>query len=503
MTNPDSTLTHQWHRVSLLAIVYFLLSRGLRIIKELATNAAPAFAAILLAVDNKSFWFAMAGIGFIVLIILDVVILYATYRYRIEDDQIQVRQGFFTKELLNLKFARVQNINNAVPWYFKPFNLVRCTLDSAGSSSKEIDIPGITVQRSAEIANIINRYQKSHDLEIEQEQVSEEVEDDKTLFLSNWEVTKFGFTNSMIFVFAGALFPVIEKLTETTGIDFSDYLKQLAVMLPLPDMLAKIVLVFISMLLFGFLLLCVTAAGSFVRYHNYELYDEGKKLKRIAGLLERQTIYLNKNKVQGISIKQNVFARMLGRVTMYFQQTQADANGMVKKQPFIIPMLKPDEWQEQLKMIYPEVANLTLNFQPIEFRYFTKIVVYGFLLPVSLISLPLSIFVSPFFLLLYLVGIPIVGLAYLRYRRYGYSVHDNFLVIREGMIGTNYHVIERFKAQHLSEVTSPSQRRHRLGSLKIQMAYATIHLPYLKRDELTQIINRSLYLTEATQRSWM
>jgi uncharacterized membrane protein YdbT with pleckstrin-like domain len=188
---------------------------------------------------------------------------------------------------------------------------------------------------------------------------------------------------------------------------------------------------------------------------------------------------------------------------MYFQQTQADANGMVKKQPFIIPMLKPDEWQEQLKMIYPEVANLTLNFQPIEFRYFTKIVVYGFLLPVSLISLPLSIFVSPFFLLLYLVGIPIVGLAYLRYRRYGYSVHDNFLVIREGMIGTNYHVIERFKAQHLSEVTSPSQRRHRLGSLKIQMAYATIHLPYLKRDELTQIINRSLYLTEATQRSWM
>jgi putative membrane protein len=166
-------------------------------------------------------------------------------------------------------------------------------------------------------------------------------------------------------------------------------------------------------------------------------------------------------------------------------------------------MLKPEDWQKQLKMIYPEVAECELSFKPIEFKYFTKIVIFGFLLPVSLISLPLSIFVNPIFLLFYLVGIPIVGFSYLKYRRYGYSVQDNFLVIREGMIGTNYHVIERFKAQHFSEVTSPSQRRNALGSLKIQMAYSAIQLPYIKLAELRAIINRGIFLTESTQKSWM
>ena len=391
-----------------------------------------------------------------------------------------------------------------MPWYFKPFNLVRTTLDSAGSTAKEAEIPGITVERAEEISQIINTYQKQHGIQTEFEaEHDERTEPGDVLTLSNWEVTKFGFTNSMIFVFAGALFPVIEKITETTGIDFTEELSNLAAMLPINDVAAKIILVLLSMILFAFLLLCITALGAFVRFYNYELHDEGKKLKRVAGLLERQTISLNKTKVQGVSIKQNVFARMLGRVSVYFQQVHVDAGGVGKRQSFIIPMLRPDEWQKQLHFIYPNLTDVTLSFEKVHRQYLVKRIVYLSILPVAVVAIPLSLFVLWQLIFLMALALPLILISYLRYKKYGYMVLDDFLIIREGLIGTNYHIIRRFKAQHLSEFSSPAQRRLGLATIRIQMAYKVFNIPYVGLDAIRKIINDGIYLTETTQKHWM
>lgn len=502
MPDQQYDFKYQWQRVSLISIIYFFVSRGLKIVKELAMNAAPAFVGLLVAVDDKAYWFSIAAIGFIALIIIDIVALYLTFRYRVEDEQIIVRQGVFKKEILNLKYVRVQNINNAVPWYFKPFNLVRCSLDSAGSAAKEVSIPGITIERSDAISEIIHNYQKSH-RDIKTEDLKDESNEYDCLKLTNWESTKFGFTNSMIFVFAGVLFPVFDRLTDSYGATFKDFFLQASKLLPFPEIVSNVILVIIGVLLSGFLLLCITALGAFIRFYNFELYDEGKKLKRIAGLLERQTIFLNKNKVQGVTIKQNVFARLLGMVTIYFQQTQGEGKSAAKKQAFIIPTLKSGKWQKQLKIIYPELVNIKLNFIPIDPRYIYKVTLYGYLLPVSLIAIPLFLYTTFHALFLYLLAIPFVVIAFLRYRRYGYCVTENYLIIRDGIIGTNYHILHRFKAQHLTESTSPSQRRLNLGSLKVKMAYSSLSLPYIQLSELRKIINQTLLLTESSNKSWM
>ena len=516
MTEHPKDFMNQWQRVSMLAIVYFFMSKGLKTLKELAMNAAPVFVGLLVAVQDKGFWFTMALFGFIVLIILDILVLYFTYRYRVEKDQVIVQQGLFTKEELNLKFERIQNINNSVPWYFKKFDLVRCALDSAGSSDKEVSIPGITRERADSISEVISRYKREHndetltireeslDDEAQQSEQSDAVEaNDNSLKLSNWEVTKYGFTNSMIFVFAGALFPVIEKTIEQTGVDISHYVNELAPLLPLPLIPAKILLVLLLMLSTCFLLLGVTAIGAFVRFHNYELYDEGKKLKRIAGLLERETIFLNKTKVQGVAIKQNILARLFGRVSIYFLQTQAETGNASKKAPFIIPMAHPDDWQKYVGFVYPELRDQKIEFKPVERKYLSRSILYLGLLPLSALLLPISFFVSTYFLFGYLLMLPISAIAYKRYKKYGYCVLDDYLVIRKGLIGTYYHVVERYKAQHMCEAISPSQRRHGLGSLYIQMAFGQLMIPYIKQSELRPIINEGIYQVESSDKSWM
>ena len=262
-------------------------------------------------------------------------------------------------------------------------------------------------------------------------------------------------------------------------------------------------LLILSIIVFAFLLLCITAIGAFVRFYNYELHDEGIKLKRIAGLLERQTISLNKSKVQGISIKQNVFAKLLNRVSFYFQQVHLDAGGIGKKQSFIIPMLKPDEWQQQLSLIYPDLVDKPLVFERVHYQYLIKRILYIALLPISLVALPLAILVNVKLLSLMAISIPLILIISLRYRKYGLMVLDDYLIIREGLIGTSYHILRRYKAQHLSEFTSPSQRRLGLATLKVQMAFKLITIPYVPIEKVNEIINDSIFLSETTNKNWM
>ena len=146
-------MTDAWQRVSPLAVIYFFFNRSLNIVKELVLNSGPILIVGIVAIDDRSFWLFVVGLVIIALLLIDTVISYISFRFQVEGQQVNVKQGFFTKELLNLKFQNIQNVNISVPWYFKPFNLVSCTLDSAGSSAKEVSIPGI----SSEMADLISR----------------------------------------------------------------------------------------------------------------------------------------------------------------------------------------------------------------------------------------------------------------------------------------------------------------------------------------------------------
>ena len=504
----NSEYFNQWHRVSWVAFIHFFISRGVKLFRELFVNASPALVGILVAVDDRSFWFGSAVGAIALLILTDVLIMYFTYRYRIENEQIIIKHGLFTVEVLNLKYVRIQNINNSLPWYFKPFNLLNCTFDSAGSSDKEAEIPGVTSERAELISSVINAYQAKHGVNAEddlQTSADSELESNESncLKLSNWEVTKFGFTNSMIFLFAGAFFPVAEKLIETTGINVTQKLSELANVLPFNQTIAMILLIILAAILFATLLLSVTAIGALITFYNFELYDEQGKLKRVSGMLERETIYLNKSKVQGVSIKQNIFARLLRRVTVVFQQVHMDVSGNAKRAAFIIPMLQPSQWQSQLKLIYPELTEIDFKFTPIARQYLYKRIVYGVLLPVSIVVGLFMLLIDWRLVILGLVSLPMIFVAYLRYKKYGYMELDDYLIIREGLIGTNIHILHRFKTQHMVEVSSPSQRQLGLASMKVQMAFSKLTLPYISLDKVKQNINRNLYLAETSSKHWM
>jgi len=500
MNNPE------WHRVSIISVIHFFISRTLRIIKELGFNAGPILLAGYVAVDDRSFWFSIFGLVIFALLLVDTLITYFTFRFQVTDNQIIVKQGFFTREVLDLKFDRIQNVNISVPWYFKPFKLVNCMLDSAGSSAKEASIPGITETFAQNINQQIHAYHQQHNISdiLATEPVTEPGQGATSVMkLANKEVTKYGFTNSMIFVMAAASFPIVEKTIGRLGWDFSAHLNELASYLPLPELAARITLVVSSLFLFGFLLLCLTALGAFIRFYNYELHNQPNKLKRIAGLLDRQQISVRKQKIQGISIKQNIFAKILRRVTVHFHQTQSEHNPQSKKQCLIIPMLKPDQWQQYIPWVYSNFSVEDINFANISRHYlFRKSLILLIVLFVLVIIFHAVSQSTNSFYILAIIPVGIFCL-WLKYRRYGYYMNADFCIIRSGFIGVNYTLIPLYKIQKVIEKQSFFQRRKQLCSIDIQLAFKKLKLPYLPQAVANNILNICLYKVESTDKNWL
>jgi membrane protein YdbS with pleckstrin-like domain len=79
----------------------------------------------------------------------------------------------------------------------------------------------------------------------------------------------------------------------------------------------------------------------------------------------------------------------------------------------------------------------------------------------------------------------------------------DFIIIREGLVGTNFHILHRFKTQHMVEITSPTQRRLGLASMKIQMAFNKLKLPYVPLGLAREVINQNLFLAETSHQHWM
>ncbi len=494
----------KWYRISVVSIIHFFLTRGFRIIKELGFNSGPIIIAAVVALDNASFWLGLFALAFFATLLLNTLIRYWTFRFQISGNQIVVKQGFFTREVLNLKYDRIQNVNISVPWYFKPFKLVNCILDSAGSTGKEASIPGISNSFAQDIYKQIHNYHQEHNIN---ETIIPELGEmpaqttTSILKLTNREVTKYGFTHSMIFVMAAASFPVIEKIIEKAGWDFYSYLKQLAKYLPLPEIAAIIILVLISLIIFALLLMCFTALGSFIRFYNYELHNESSRLIKIAGLHYRQQISVQKQKIQGISIKQNVFARILNRVTVHFHQTQSEQNLFSKKQHLIIPMLKPEQWHQYILWVYNDFKIDKIKFEKISQYYLFRRSLTLLILPLTFVIYFLYISVSVYSLFL-LSLIPVgIGMIWMRYRRYGYYMNEHFAIIRSGFIGVEYTLFPLYKLQNIIEKESFNQRKHQLCTTEFQLAFKKLQLPYLPRMVVNEIFNICLYRIESTEKN--
>ena len=506
---------NEWQRVSRWALVYFIVHFAIRFFKGGLLNLLPVLVVFVTQVEQKWFWAQIATSVAVVGLFVYAFAYFINFKYRISSEQeILLNKGVFKKERLTLKFARVQNVNIAEPFYFQPLNLVNCIFDAAGSNAQEVVIPGVKLNHAEQVREQVMAFKAQLQQESSDEQVipDEAVSSSQTLSISNAEIAKFGLISNMAILALAALAPFINAIFEFLETAFIDRLEAVfneqAVFIGSAATMAIMAAVLL-MILVAVLLSVVMAL---VRFFNFQLYLQDEKFKRIAGLFERQQLSVSLEKIQSVHIKQNVIARLLKRYTVVCPQVSSGGAGVASahknKQTLVMPVLTASQVRQVCSWLFPWFIDLKeLNFIKPERALLYKNTVLYALLPTCVAVVFLH---SMFDLLVVLWGLlllpALVSMVYLSYQKTGIALyhHENryFAVFKTGMLGSQYRVFEVYKAQSATTTSTYLMRRSELKSLYIQLASGSVTMPYLKCNQANQFVDFVLHEIEATQRSW-
>lgn len=491
----------EWQRLSPVSIIYFIVKFTITSVKQWFLNIVPGIAVFAVFVDNKLFWFSIIVPSMVLFIVIFSCLYYWYFKFQSRDGEIHIHRGVFSKERLNLQYARVQNVNIGTPFYFSPFKLVNCIIESAGSKSTEVNLPGVSEAFALNMRSEVFAVEKKVELEAEEgEQANEADKSAPILKLSNWESAKYGLTSYFAFIVLAAFAPFVDKISGFVADNIYPVLLGIVEPIVGSQILSGVIIVFAFILLYFFLITSGSMVGAFIRFYNFELYNSDDKIVRVAGLLERKSTTLTKIKVQSVQIKQNLIARLLKRVSLQYRQVGAKLD-KANDSSIQIPMLIPTETNKFTSAVFSDCPEP--EFSEIHSSYIGRVFFYFWVFPLVVIVSLQAILISKIFLVALIFLVPIFVLLKLRYHQYGFWFNEEYGAIRQGLFGQKIVIFPLYKVQITKVRQSRGQKRRKVGNLEVQLGSGSMSIPYLPIELLNKFVNLALYKTESSSKAWM
>lgn len=483
-----------WQRLAPLALLFLVLDGLQKFIRE------------------NLIWFASAGAGFafidwlgprelllgVVGILLSFlawgVIFHRRFRFRLEDDAIRVRRGLFQKRELKVRFARVQNIQLGRPFYFRPFGLVRFSLETPGAAEKEVELPGIPAGLAEMMRDRVTGWQAGelHDdpsAEAERESLDPELFQAGTgrLFLH-------GLSSNQVWVLAGVVGWLIGNFNDRIESAFRD----VAVMQWLTDSSNPVWIVIATLILVGLtVLMILSGLISIVRFYNFRLFDRGDRLVGIGGLLDQREQTVKRDKITGLTLQQSALGRILGCWHLIVRQTQSGDQELTGSQSrFLVPGVRRFDHELTAQItsgwFVPErLSAISMHFRRllwVRWLLFFILVLVALTFVFNHEHWTLQLTVG--FMLVWMIGIQ------LRWLHWGWRVEDDQIWVRQGLLGQQFDVFDLTLVQQVRIMQSPYQRRHGLASLQLVLPQGAISIPYMELNDAAELANRALFAAE-------
>ncbi len=487
-----SQAVQDWQRLSGLALVFIILNGLQKQIRENIFLFAGAGAGAAF-----TDWLGMRELGmllllFLLLSVLGGMIYHRRFRFCLEDDAVRVRRGLIEQRELRVRFARVQNIQIGEPFYFRPFGLVRFSLQTPGAAEKEVELPGIPRALALEMRDRISRLRIDPNA------------DDKTAAMgsdsgealyraSAGRLFLHGVSSNQVWVLAGLFFYVSSNLMNRFSERLEEYVETAAESVQWawwwgPSFVATVLLVLF--LLSGLL--------AILRFHDYRLSDLGDRIVAVAGLLDRREQTIRRPKITGLLLRQSPVGRLLGCWSLTVHQTQSglqvDDDG--GKSSFLIPGLRATDLGLSATLLHE--ARLPVDFNAVskKFRQFA----WSRLLLALVLALLITalLFGRHHWSLLWLGGAGALALPLLHWRikNWGWALDGPRLWVRRGLLGRRIDVFELTRAQQASLTTSPYLRRHDLATLNLVLPHGPVSVPFLPQQVADELANRAMFAAE-------
>jgi putative membrane protein len=535
-TNSDNENTagtlqtsNDWQVLSPVAILYFTAS----IFKHLLGNLIfliPALALSYKSLFEHPLIWLPAILAAFALLTLFAYVSFKVYRYRLTDNNIEIRSGIFSKKHLNLPFSRVQNVKIEQPIYYRFTGHACLQLDTAGSAKNEAKLVAIKLDFAQQLktriqsqvdtdAVDINQDNMSADA-VEQSEISDKHVQHETVInrrkLSDLVI--HGITSNRIWIFLGGLAPFYDNIFDSIsqwltslGIDLNELFSLQTHSLLEVGLYALSLTMLIMLVLVSF-----SVIGAIVSFYGYTLSKLDDKYIRRSGLFTKHEVSMRLSRLQMIVQKQDWLDVLLKRINLKFEQSNTfgkNLSSSAASSKIIVPSIKPNECQTLIDDAYP---NNNLNalicnnrFESISRRFILRNIVFVLLplwLIISISTLMSDKLMNDQLMILALVNVLFIGLCglvVLRWKRWGIATDVNFVYLRKGLIGVDYYCFPAYKLQQTQFKQNIFMKRRQLATVKFILASGSLKVPMITEKLAYDLIDDGLYQVESSQKSWM
>ena len=500
-----------WQRVSPLSIIFYFVTSALSFVRRQLLSAGPLFLAAFYISDNPTRVIVMGTGAMIGFFFLRSVVRYIVFGFCVLEDRLLIRQGIINRETLELHFNRIQNINISIPFYYVPFRLVNCRLDSAGSEGQEAIIAGTTQEIAEAIQRQVLAFQAARGVhfDVQEETSEEEVFGMGTplMALTPIDAAMVGVINARVWALAAFIVAFLDRILNQFGLDMEDLIPTVSKVMPGLSNSDSPLFYAVLFLIVAVILFAASALRAFIQYYGFVLFEDGERLRKSSGLIEQNVVSLTKAKVQGVTVRQNLRAYFLRRVVVQFHQISRSTSS---ESAFVIPAVKKRKWQSFAQLAFPDMElEDKIKFQRIDRRFISRNFTI-FILPLVLI-LTFLIATSDFGLELTLrqkllpLALLIPGwiVCFQIWWRHGIWQNDDYMIVRRGFLTVKFTVFPVHKIQQLSASHTPMQQSKDLKNLGIHLTFSSVDIPWLPAREVDRFINKNLAFLESSKKSWL
>ncbi|AXF54930.1 PH domain-containing protein [Salicibibacter kimchii] len=419
------------------------------------------------------------GVGYFAMIALPVLFIFSavysflywlTYWYRVEDQELHVKQGIFVKKHRYIQRSRVQSFDMSAGILQRMFGLVKVQIETAGGGG-EPDVHLIALDR-AEAKRLRQRLLakpevSAGDEEVESTDLKERDEPDELEpeIEASWALGfKYLLFAGMTSGGVGLVLSAVLALFSQVDVLLPEAFYETTIGFFLSSTITFLLFLVFMIAFFAWLISIVI---TIVKYGQFTVIKRGNDLVISRGLLERKQLTLNVHRITTVRFVTGILRQPFGFTTIYVE-SKGGGSADEQQSTILVPLVPRRTANDVLAKFLPEfVVEDDIGIKPLPrralFRYIMRAVV-----PILLVAVPLS-FVLPFgayALLLVLLGI---FLGWIRHRNSGFNVSGDYLILQWRLFNLNRAVIPRKRIQAADVTQSPLQRWRRLSTYSVSI----------------------------------
>lgn len=440
---------------------------------------------------------------------------YFTYRYRVDEDRLVVREGVFERKVRQVPFARIHNVTLHQNLLHRAFGVAEVRLESAAGTKAEAEMRVLRMDEALALERLIrNRGTAPAEGSARPAGPGTGAGTDAgagdgriLLALPFPELVRLGLvSNRGMVVVAGASAVAWQALPDhmlaNVAVDYGRQALGYAGS-ALDGTAARVLAVTVLAALALALLRLLSVLLALTQYHGFRLLLQGRRLTVERGLLTRLRTSASRRRIQAWTLREGLLHRLLGRRSLDVDTAGgAGEDGEQRSLRELAPIATPEACDALVRELLPGAAWPPVGWRMLHPRAWLRLALPG-IVGCAVFAVAATWYSGPAGLL-FLAWAPWAVFAARRHARFaGYALGPRIVAARAGWWSRHWRFAEIEKIQALRLEQSPLDRLTGMATLWLDTAAARPMSPMLQLRHLPEAEARALHARLAAELSRM